>query len=67
MPSLGFGELVLIFLIIVLIFGAGKLPQLGDGMGRAVRNFRRAMSGKDEIDVTPREKLAEGDAPKRDA
>ncbi|MBW2548569.1 MAG: twin-arginine translocase TatA/TatE family subunit, partial [Deltaproteobacteria bacterium] len=33
MPNLGFGELVIVFLIVMLIFGAGRLPQIGEGLG----------------------------------
>lgn len=50
--NFGFGELVVIFLIVLVIFGAGKLPQIGDALGRSIRNFKKASSG-DEIDVTP--------------
>jgi sec-independent protein translocase protein TatA len=66
--NFGFGELVLIFLVILLIFGASKLPQLGDALGKGIKNFKRATSGEDEIDVTPKkdelpkEKVAEPDA-----
>ena len=52
--NFGFGELVLIFLVILLIFGASKLPQLGDALGKGIKNFKRATSGEDEIDVTPK-------------
>jgi sec-independent protein translocase protein TatA len=41
--SLGLPELLLIFLIVVVIFGAGKLPQLGKGLGDGIRNFRESM------------------------
>jgi sec-independent protein translocase protein TatA len=52
--NLGFGELLLIFLVILLIFGSSKLPALGDALGKSVKNFKRSVSGKDEIDVTPK-------------
>ncbi len=51
---LGFGELLLIFLVILLIFGSSKLPQLGDALGKGIKNFKRSISGQDEIDVTPK-------------
>ncbi|MBU1230760.1 MAG: twin-arginine translocase TatA/TatE family subunit [Proteobacteria bacterium] len=48
---------VLILIIVVLIFtGKNKLPELGEGLGRTVRNFRRSMSEPDEVDITPRKK-----------
>jgi sec-independent protein translocase protein TatA len=50
----GFGELLLIFIVIMLIFGASKLPQLGDALGKGIKNFKRSVTGDDEIDVTPK-------------
>jgi sec-independent protein translocase protein TatA len=52
--NLGFGELLLIFIVILLIFGSSKLPALGDALGRGIKNFRRSVSGENEIDVTPK-------------
>ena len=46
-------ELLIILVIILIIFGAGKLPQIGEGIGKGIRNFRKATKGPDEIDVTP--------------
>ena len=46
-------ELIIILLIVLIIFGAGKLPEIGAGLGKGIRNFRKATSGKEEIDVTP--------------
>ncbi len=43
--SLGVPELLLILLIVIIIFGAGKLPQLGKGMGEGIRNFRDSLKG----------------------
>ena len=63
----GFGvtELVLILIIIVVIFGAGKLPEIGAGFGKGIKNFKKATSGEDEIDVTPENnKIEEGDEDK---
>ena len=52
--GMGFGELVLILVIVMVVFGATKLPQLGDGLGRAIKNFKRSVGALNEIDVTPR-------------
>jgi len=41
-PTLGWQELVLILLIVVIIFGAGKLPEIGGALGRGIREFRQA-------------------------
>jgi sec-independent protein translocase protein TatA len=44
--GLGMPELLVILVIILIIFGAGKLPQIGEGMGKAIRNFKNATSDK---------------------
>ncbi len=54
MAGLGFGELILILLIVVVVFGSTKLPQLGDGLGRAIKNFKRAVNTQNEIEVAPK-------------
>jgi sec-independent protein translocase protein TatA len=51
--GMGFGELVLILVIVVVVFGATKLPQLGDGLGKAIKNFKRAVNAQNELDVSP--------------
>lgn len=43
MPNLGLPELLVILVIVVLVFGAGKLPQLGKGIGEGIKNFKDAM------------------------
>ena len=60
---LGAGELLVLFLIVVVVFGAGKLPQLGEALGKSVKNFRKGMAGNDEIDVTPKKELRDPGAP----
>jgi sec-independent protein translocase protein TatA len=50
--GMGFGELVLILLIVVVVFGSTKLPQLGDGLGKAIKNFKRAVNAQNEIEVS---------------
>jgi sec-independent protein translocase protein TatA len=52
--GLGFGELLILLLIVLLVFGAGKLPQIGDALGRSIKNFKRAASARDEIEVAPK-------------
>jgi len=42
--SLGVPELLIIFLIVLVLFGANKLPQLGKGLGSAIRNFKEGMN-----------------------
>jgi sec-independent protein translocase protein TatA len=53
MFGLGLPELLVILVIVVLLFGAGKLPQIGSGIGEGIRNFRKSMKDKNEVDVTP--------------
>lgn len=43
LPSLGMPELLLIFAVVLLLFGARKLPEVGRGLGRGIQNFREAM------------------------
>lgn len=50
--GLGIGELTLILVIVLIIFGAGKLPDIGEGLGRGIRSFRKAVKMPDAIDVT---------------
>jgi sec-independent protein translocase protein TatA len=56
MFGLGMPELLVIFAIILIIFGAGRLPEIGSGIGKGIRNFLRATKGQDEIDITPSQK-----------
>ena len=52
--GLGMPELLIILLIILVIFGAGKLPEVGGALGKGIRNFRKSYKeGPDEIDITP--------------
>ncbi|MSP62407.1 MAG: twin-arginine translocase TatA/TatE family subunit [Myxococcales bacterium] len=64
---MGFGitELIICLVIVLIVFGAGKLPQIGDALGRSIKNFKRAAAGNDEIEVSPkkREISAESKSP----
>lgn len=48
MGRLGLPELLVIFVILVLLFGAAKIPQLGKGLGEAIRNFKKGLSGGED-------------------
>lgn len=56
MFSLGLPELLIILVIVLVIFGAGKLPEIGSGVGKAIRNFRHATSST-EIKDNKKEQL----------
>lgn len=58
MPNLGLPELLVILVIVVLIFGAGKIPQLGKGLGEGIKNFKDSMREGQSTDSK--------DAPKND-
>ncbi|MFO7983140.1 MAG: twin-arginine translocase TatA/TatE family subunit [Desulfuromonadales bacterium] len=55
MFGLGGTELTIILVVVLVIFGAGKMPEIGRGLGRGIRNFKKSVEGEDEIDVTPQE------------
>ncbi len=55
----GLGEILVVLVVVLLVFGPTKLPQLGDALGRGIRNFKRAThadEGDDALDVSPSEK-----------
>lgn len=66
MPRLGMGELVVILIIVVVLFGASKLPQLGAGLGQGIRSFKKALGGgddKDDAEKKPDDVPKSGDKP----
>lgn len=61
----GMGELIIILLIVLVVFGANKLPQIGDALGRSIKNFKKAsnVDGDDDDkdkDKDPKKELAAG-------
>ncbi len=50
MFGIGMPELIVILVIIMIIFGAGKLPEIGGGLGKAIRNFKTSMSDPEKKD-----------------
>jgi sec-independent protein translocase protein TatA len=56
MFGIGMPELLVILVIILIIFGAGKLPEIGAGIGKGIKNFRKATKEPESIDVTPKTK-----------
>jgi len=56
MFGIGMPELIIILIIILIIFGAGKLPEIGSGIGKGIRNFKKATNEKPEELTPPEEK-----------
>ena len=56
-------EILLILVVVMLLFGAARLPQLGSSLGSAIRNFKRGFGGEDEGDAAGGKKLNDGSAP----
>jgi len=54
MFGLGTTELIIILVLVLIIFGAGRLPDISNALGRGIRNFKKAVDAKDEIDITPK-------------
>jgi sec-independent protein translocase protein TatA len=52
MGSIGMPELMVILIIVLIIFGANKLPQIGEGLGKGIRNFKKGIKDKEEINIT---------------
>ncbi len=55
MFGIGTTELLILLVIVIVIFGARRLPELGSGLGKAIKNFKAGVSTEDEIDVTPKQ------------
>lgn len=58
MPTLGVQELLIILLIVLVIFGASKLPQLGRGLGEGIRNFKKGVKDGDTADESNSDKAS---------
>lgn len=56
MPSLGWQELTIVLVIVIIIFGAGRLPEIGGALGKSIREFR----AQSESDDRPNEQLSAG-------
>ncbi len=65
MFGIGTTELLIVLGIVVVLFGARRLPEIGAGLGKAIKNFKSGISGKDEIDVTPKNEEVTGGKPER--
>ena len=54
MFGMGITELLVVLIIVLIVFGASRLPEIGTSLGKAIRGFKESVSGKDAIDVTPK-------------
>jgi len=57
-PSIGIPELIVVAMILLVVFGGARLPQIGDALGRAARSLKRGFATDDRIDVRPAEDSA---------
>jgi sec-independent protein translocase protein TatA len=55
MFGLGMPELIIIMVIVLIIFGAGRLSEIGGAIGKGIKNFKKSVNDPDEIDVTPKD------------
>ena len=54
MAHIGMWELIVIFAVVVALFGYRKLPDIGKSLGRGIHNFKRSLREPDEVDITPK-------------
>jgi sec-independent protein translocase protein TatA len=55
MFGLGMPELIIIMVIALIVFGAGKLPEVGGAIGKSIKSFKKSIKEPDETDVTPKD------------
>jgi len=69
MPNLGFSEIMIILVVVLLVFGAKRLPEIGQSMGKGIREFKRSLSDTQDAlmrDERPNQMLDGGRAPEAD-
>ena len=67
MGNLGFSEIAIIAIVVVLLFGVKRLPELGSGLGEAIANFRKAYKDGQALDVTPGSKEQQKEVDQKDS
>ncbi len=66
MFGLSMQELLVILVIVIVLFGATRLPEIGKGVGQAIRNFKKGVNEPDEIDVTPKKEAKKEEIDKKE-
>jgi len=66
MPHLGWPEIVIILVIILIVFGVGKLPQVGGALGKGIRSFQKGQRGEDVEEEEEEEPEPKKSARKKD-
>ena len=64
--GIGPTELVILLVIILIIFGAGKLPEIGGALGKGIKNFKKASKEPDALDITPQDREIPEEAAKKE-
>ena len=59
MGGIGWQELLIVLVIVLVVFGASRLPAMGEGLGKGIRNLKRALKSDDDIEVTSSDKRME--------
>jgi sec-independent protein translocase protein TatA len=67
MGNIGFPELLMIALVALLLFGAGRIADIGKGLGQGIKNFKQGLKEADEADDKPADKAAEKEAKAKEA
>ena len=65
--GIGMPELLIVLVIVLIIFGAGKLPEIGKGLGKGISNFRKGISGAEKIDASPKDNDKEVENKEKDS
>jgi sec-independent protein translocase protein TatA len=59
----GLTEILVILAVVLVLFGARRLPEIGSGLGKAIRNFRSGLTDKEEVEPQEKEEITEGKSP----